>query len=120
MRQPFASREKPLNAPRTVSRRGEPCEPSEFGPVSSRNQQGSCNYPPKHSLRRKHHVVALAFAQEQILAEQEICKRQRPLRVGLADVVDVNAAALKVLARLPFGRAKPAMDEEVNNRLAGS
>ena len=48
-------------------------------------------------------VVAFSFAQQQVLAEKQIARRQVPLEVCLAHVVDIDAPALNVLSRLPLG-----------------
>ena len=58
------------------------------------------------SLGRQDDVVAFAFAQEQVFAEEQVAGGDGALEVRLADVVDVDAAAFDVLARLPFGRAQ--------------
>ena len=57
------------------------------------------------SLCGQDDVVALAFAQEQVLAEEQVFRGDGALETRLADVVQVSAAALDVFTRLAFGRA---------------
>ena len=55
---------------------------------------------------RKDRIGALAFAQEDKFSEQQISLAEGPSEVGDLDVVNVNAAALNVLAGLPFRGGK--------------
>ena len=47
-------------------------------------------------------VVPLAFAQQQMFAKEQIGRREKPLRIGFSDIVDINAASFDVLPRLAF------------------
>ena len=64
-------------------------------------------------------VGPLAFAQEDILAEVQVGGRDGPSDLGDADVVQVDAAALDILARLALGRGEAGVDEEIGDRHAG-
>lgn len=53
-------------------------------------------------FRGDHDVVLLALAQQDVFAEEQIVRGHRPGCAGLADVVEVHAAAFDVLSRLAF------------------
>src|SRR5881394_4010545 len=59
-------------------------------------------------------VVALALAQEQVAAEEQLGTGHGALGIGLAHVVDVDATLLDVLARLALGGGEAGVDEQVN------
>ena len=53
--------------------------------------------------RSQHQVIALALAQQQVLAEKQVVACHRALRIVLTHVVEVNATLLDVLAGLSLG-----------------
>src|SRR5712672_1251458 len=64
-------------------------------------------------LRGHDDIIAFAFAQQQVFAEQEVVPSHGPLRTSFADVVDVNPPPLDVLSGLAFRRAKSRMDQQL-------
>ena len=63
-------------------------------------------------------IVPFAFAEEKMFAEQQIAGDDRPLEIGLANVVEVSSAAFDVFSRLSLGRRKTGMHKHVNERNA--
>src|SRR5438105_686754 len=58
------------------------------------------HYQSLLSLHRQQHVIALAFAQQQMLAEEQILRRDSTLEIRLAHIIHVNTSAFDVLASL--------------------
>src|SRR5581483_10462396 len=65
-------------------------------------------------------VVAFAFAEEEVFAEEKVGGGDGSLKVCFADVVDVNAAAIDVLAGLSFGRGEACVNEKFHEGSAGA
>ncbi len=55
-------------------------------------------------LRFEHHIVSLSFSQEQMFAKEQLLQTKSALKVPIANVVDIDAAAFEVFPGLPFGR----------------
>src|ERR1041385_1008523 len=68
--------------------------------------------------RRQHDVIPLSFAQQNVAAEEEVLRGDGALRIGLADVVDVDAAAFEIFSRLAFRGRKAAVHEGFDEREA--
>ena len=54
-------------------------------------------------FRRYHDVILFAFAQQQVLAEEQIAARDRALEIGFANVVHIHTATFNIFPRLTFG-----------------
>jgi hypothetical protein len=63
------------------------------------------------STRCHDHVILFAFAQQDVLAEEQIVRRHRPRGAGFTEVVDVDATSFDIFPRLPFARAKTGSDQ---------
>src|SRR6266850_8342814 len=61
-------------------------------------------------------VVSLAFAQQQVLAEDQIVRGHHSLRARLADIVDIHAASFDVLSRLTFAGGQTGMNQQFDQR----
>src|SRR5688500_12036668 len=84
---------------------------SKHRPIDSRR-----NAPLRND--RNGGVVALPFPQQKIFVEEEVGGREVAQRVCFANVIDIDAAAFKVFARLAFRWAKIGFDEQFNERNA--
>src|SRR5262245_53165689 len=85
--------------------------------LSSRRLDATSNTDA--SPRRHDDVILLPFAQQQMLAEEQIVRGDGARRVRFADVVQVNAAAFNVLSRLTFRRTQARVHEQFDQSHAG-
>src|ERR1051326_2296935 len=64
------------------------------------------------SFRRHHHVIAFAFAEQQMFAEEQIVRGDQALDLALPNIIQVNAAAFQIFAGLALARTKTGVDQQ--------
>src|SRR5438270_10138145 len=65
---------------------------------------------------RHYHIIALAFAKQEVLAEEKISQPNSSERIGFANVVHIDAAAFDVFSSLSLRWAETAKHEQFNQR----
>src|SRR5438309_1897218 len=68
-------------------------------------------------LTRGHHeVITFAFAQQEMLAEEEVCGTESALCIAFANVVYVDAASFDIFSTLSLRWTKTGEHEQFNER----